>query len=166
MVSIPLHPVSGRSGAGDRLLRQLYTELRRAAKLVARRKGATLFRQGGRPRGAFLLSKGSARLWMYSDRGEAISFHLIKAPCVLGLPATVSGHTYNFTAVLTEASEVARLERPVILKVLHKHQGLALCVVDILSRGVAEMLDHHKRGVRRKAKKARSAMPVSTALRR
>jgi CRP-like cAMP-binding protein len=166
MVSIPLHPGSGRSQAGDRLLLRLYTELKRSGRIVARRKGAKLFRQGGRPRGAFLLASGQARLWMCSRTGTPISFHLISAPCVLGLPATVSAHPYNFTAVLTEDAQVVRLERKSIVKVLHKHQGLALCVVDLLSRGVSEMMAHHKQAARKPAQKARSAMPVSTALRR
>jgi CRP-like cAMP-binding protein len=166
MVSIPLHPGAGRSHAGDRLLRRFYLELKKAGKFVTRRKGATLFRQGGRPRGAFLLARGQARLWMTSRRGTPLGFHLISAPCVLGLPATFSDHPYNFNAVLTEDAQVARLSRASILKVLHKHQGLALCVVDILSHGVSEMMAHHKRDGRRSPQKARSAMPVSTALRR
>ena len=166
MVSIPLHPGSGRSHAGERLLRRLYLGLKKAAKFVDRRKGATLFRQGGRPRGAFLLARGQARLWMTSRRGTPLGFHFISAPCVLGLPATVSDHPYNFNAVLTADAQVACLSRQAILKVLHQHQGLALCVVDLLSQGVSEMMAHHKRDGRKVAQKARSAMPVSTALRR
>jgi CRP-like cAMP-binding protein len=167
MVSIPLHPGTGRSHAGDRLLRRLYLELKKSGKFTARRKGATLFRQGGRPRGAFLLTRGQARLWMSSRRGTPLGFHLISAPCVLGLPATVSSHPYNFTAVLTEDAQVACLQRQTILKVLHKHQGFALCVVELLSHGMSELMARHKQDVLRKSpQKARSAMPVSTALRR
>ena len=144
MVSIPLHPGRGRSKAGDRLLHRLYTELKKSGKFVARRKGARLFQQGGRPRGAFLLASGQARLWMSCKRGTPVSFHVISAPCMLGLPATVSAHPYNFTAVLTQDARVARLQRQAILKVLHKHHTLALCVVDILSHGVSDMMAHHK----------------------
>ena len=162
MVSIPL----GGASAGDRQLRRLYTELKKAGRFVARRKGAILFRQAGRPRGAFLLASGQARLWMSSKRGAPVSFHLISAPCVLGLPATVSAHPYNFTAVLTSDARVALLPRNRILKVLHEHQGLALCVVDLLSRGVQEMVSRHKGSAHKTPRKAQSAVPVSTALRR
>lgn len=166
MVSIPLHPGAGRSHAGDRLLRRLYLALKKAGKFTSRRKGATLFRQGGRPRGAFLLARGQARLWMTSKRGAPVGFHFVSGPCMLGLPATVSDHPYNFNAVLTADAQVARLPRQAILKVLHKHHSLALCVVDILSHGVSDMMAHHKRRARKSPQKARSAMPVSTALRR
>ncbi len=166
MVSISLHPAAGRSHAGERLLRRLYLELKKAGKLVARRKGAVLFRQGGRPRGAVLLARGQVRLWMTSRRGVPVAFHVISAPCILGLPATMSGHPYNFNAALTNDAQLALLPRKSILKVLHQHQGLALCVVEILSHGVSEMMGRHKRAARKVPQKARSAMPVSTALRR
>ncbi len=166
MVSIPLHPGAGRGHAAARSLRRLYLELKKTGKLVSRRQGATLFRQGGRPRGAFLLVRGQARLWMTSRHGSPVAFHFISGPCILGLPATVSDHAYNFNAVLTADAQVARLSRPAILKVLHQHQSLAWCVVDLLSHGVSELMAHHKRNGRRSPQKARSAMPVSTALRR
>lgn len=151
MVSIPLHPGRGQRQAGDRRLQRLYRELKQAATFVARRKGAVLFQQGMHSRAAYLLARGQARLWMRSDRGEALTFHLVSGPCILGLPATMSRKGYNFTAALTTDAQVARLTRKSILKVLQQHQNLALCVVEILGRGVAEMSAHPKRAARKTA---------------
>lgn len=162
MVSIPLNGAK----AGDRRLRRLFRELKNASSLVSRKKGSYLMRQGGKNHGACLLASGQARLSMRSDRGQTVAFHLISAPCVLGLPATLSRRPYNFTAVLSSDAQVACLDRDAVLAILRKHQSLALCVVEILGRGVSEMRAHPKRAPRKTAQKARSAVPVSTALRR
>jgi CRP-like cAMP-binding protein len=147
MVSIPLHGAK----TADRRLRRLYLELKKAGIFVARRRGAVLCRQAGRPRGAFLLSTGQARLWMESRHGDPVAFHAISAPCILALPATMAGHPYNFHAALTSDAQVARLDRKAILRVLEKHPGLAMCVVEVLGRGVVDMMKHPVRAVRKSA---------------
>ncbi len=142
MVSIPLPRAGSARNGNARALRRLYTELQKNARAVTRRRGAVLFRQGRPSRGVYLLTRGAARLWMTSPEGAELSSHAIAAPCMLGLPATMHGQPYNFSAQLTEDSGVARLEREDILSVLRRHHHLAVYVVEMLSQGVQEMVRH------------------------
>src|SRR5215469_10106075 len=68
-------------------------------------KGATLFVEGQSPRGVFILCSGRIKLSTSSADGRSLIVRIAEAGEVLGLPATVTGKSYELTAEVIEPTQ-------------------------------------------------------------
>lgn len=99
-------------------------------------QGSLLFQQGQPGRGVFLLRKGRARLVMCSRDGKRLLSRTTGPGSLLGLPASMSGQHYNFTAEFLEDSEVAFVRRKDIVESLRLRNQLCFTVVRGLGKEV------------------------------
>jgi CRP/FNR family cyclic AMP-dependent transcriptional regulator len=97
-------------------------------------KSATLFTEGQRPRGVFVLCTGRAKMSASSAGGKTIITKISEAGDVLGLSATISDRPYEVTAEMIEPGQANFITRDALLGFLRKHGEVALRVAEQLSR--------------------------------
>ena len=106
-------------------------------------KGATLFVEGQPSRGVFALCAGHVKLSTSSSDGRTLILRISEPGAVLGLPATISGRSYEATAYVIEPSQANFISRSDFLNFLREHGEAALRVAQELSdtyqNAVAEM---------------------------
>ena len=110
-----------------------------AARPVTEPKGAVLFRRDEPAFGIFLVQKGSISLRLESGEGKAILVRTATPGSIIGLPATLSGGRYSLTAVTREKSELALIDRPVLLALIKGDSSLGLELLRALGEEVAQM---------------------------
>jgi CRP/FNR family transcriptional regulator, cyclic AMP receptor protein len=87
-------------------------------------KGATLFVEGQPSRGVFILCSGRVKLSTSSADGRALILRIADPGEVLGLPATITGTSYELTADVIEPAQANFIARNEYLAFL-KENGLA-----------------------------------------
>ena len=106
-------------------------------------KGATLFVEGQAPRGVFIICSGKAKLSTSSADGRGLILRISEPGEVLGLPATVTGKTYELTAEVIEPTQANFISREDFLLFLREHAEVALRVAQQLGEtyhsAIAEM---------------------------
>jgi CRP/FNR family transcriptional regulator, cyclic AMP receptor protein len=106
-------------------------------------KGATLFVEGQSPRGVFVLCSGRVKLSTSSADGRTLILRISESGDVLGLPATVTGKSYELTAEVIEPTQANFIAREDFLRFLQDHGEAALRVAQQLGEtyhsAVAEM---------------------------
>src|SRR5215813_4749595 len=106
-------------------------------------KDATLFVEGQTPRGVFILCSGRVKLSTSSADGKSLIVRIAEPGEVLGLPATVTGKSYELTAEVIEPSQANFISRQDFLTFLREHGEAALRVAQQLGEtyhsAVAEM---------------------------
>jgi CRP/FNR family transcriptional regulator, cyclic AMP receptor protein len=106
-------------------------------------KGATLFVEGQSPRGVFILCNGHVKLSTSSADGRTLILRISDPGEVLGLPATVTGKTYELTAEVIEPTQANFITRQDFLNFLREHGEAALRVAQQLGEtyhsAIAEM---------------------------
>jgi len=117
------------------------SELLAKATLRSEPRGAVLFRRGEPSFGIFLVRKGSISLRLESGEGTAILDRTVTRDAIVGLPATLSGGRYSLTASTLEESELAFLERQVLLELVSSNPGIGLELVHTLGEEVVQMRD-------------------------
>lgn len=94
--------------------------------------GATLFVEGQTPRGVFILCSGRVKLSTTSAEGRTLILRIAEPGEVLGLPATVTGTSYELTVHVIEPSQANFVSRPNFLQFLREHGEAALRVAQQL----------------------------------
>jgi CRP/FNR family cyclic AMP-dependent transcriptional regulator len=106
-------------------------------------KGATLFVEGQSPRGVFILCSGKVKLSTTSADGRSLILRISEPGEVLGLPATVTGKSYELTADVIEPTQANFIRREDFLHFLREHGEAALRVAQQLGEtyhsAIAEM---------------------------
>jgi len=106
-------------------------------------KGATLFVEGQPSRGVFILCAGHVKLSTSSADGRTLILRISEPGDVLGLPATISGRSYETTADVIEPTQANFITRSDFVNFLREHGEAALRVAQELSdtyqNAVAEM---------------------------
>src|SRR6201998_3873690 len=74
-------------------------------------KGATLFVEGQPARGVFILCSGRVKLSTSSAGGKTLILRISEPGEVLGLPATVTGTSYELTADVIEPTQANFISR-------------------------------------------------------
>src|ERR1700739_3383646 len=74
-------------------------------------KGATLFVEGQPARGVFVLCSGRVKLSTSSADGKTLILRISEPGEVLGLPATVTGTSYELTADVIEPTQANFISR-------------------------------------------------------
>ena len=106
-------------------------------------KGATLFVEGQSPRGVFILCSGRIKLSTTSTDGRSLIVRIAEAGEVLGLPATVTGKSYELTEEVIEPAQANFIARQDFLGFLREYGEAALRVAQQLGEtyhsAIAEM---------------------------
>jgi CRP/FNR family cyclic AMP-dependent transcriptional regulator len=106
-------------------------------------KGATLFVEGQAGRGVFILCNGRVKLSTSSVDGKTLIVRIAEPGEVLGLPATVTGKSYELTADVLEPAQANFISRTDFLSFLRDHGEVSLRVAQQLGEtyhaAVAEM---------------------------
>jgi CRP/FNR family cyclic AMP-dependent transcriptional regulator len=106
-------------------------------------KGATLFVEGQSPRGVFVLCGGRVKLSTSSADGRSLILRISEPGEILGLPATVTGKSYELTAEVVEPTQANFISRTDFLLFLREHGEAALRVAQQLGEtyhsAIAEM---------------------------
>jgi len=106
-------------------------------------KGATLFVEGQPARGVFILCSGHVKLSTSSADGKTLILRIAEPGEVLGLPATVTGASYELTADIIEPAQANFIARTEFLKFLKDNGEAALRVARQLGEtyhsAIAEM---------------------------
>jgi CRP/FNR family transcriptional regulator, cyclic AMP receptor protein len=96
-------------------------------------KGATLFVEGQKPRGVFILCNGRVKLSTSSADGKTLILRVPEKGEVLGLAATVSGQPYQASAEVLEPAQANFIARNDFLEFLKTYGEAALRVAQQLS---------------------------------
>jgi len=97
-------------------------------------RGATLFMEGQRVRGAFVLCSGKAKLSAASRDGKIIITKISEHGDVLGLNATISNRPYEVTAKMVEPGQANFIPADALLQFFHDYGEVGLRVAQQLSR--------------------------------
>jgi len=97
-------------------------------------KTAMLFIEGQQPRGVFVLCSGKAKLYTCSREGKTFITKISEHGDILGLNATVSNRCYEASAEIIEPGQANFIERAEFLRFLHENAGIAMRVMEQLSR--------------------------------
>jgi len=95
-------------------------------------RGATLFVEGQAPRGVFILCSGKIKLSTTSADGRTLILRVAEPGEVLGLPATITGKSYELTGDVIEPSQANFVSRADFLQFLREHGEAALRVAQQL----------------------------------
>ena len=96
-------------------------------------KGATLFVEGQKPRGVFILCNGRVKLSTSSADGKTLILRVPEKGEILGLAATVSGQPYQASAEVLEPAQANFIARNDFLEFLKAYGEAALRVAQQLS---------------------------------
>jgi CRP/FNR family cyclic AMP-dependent transcriptional regulator len=100
---------------------------------VAYPKGTILFVQGQKPLGVFIICNGRVNLSASSADGKPLVIRRAEPGEAIGLPATISGKSYELTAEALEPLQSNFIPRDVFLQFLREDGDAALRVAEILS---------------------------------
>src|SRR6201998_695848 len=95
-------------------------------------KGATLFVEGQPARGVFILCNGRVKISTSSADGKTLILRISEPGEVLGLPATVTGSSYELTADIIEPAQANFIARNDFLNFLRENGDAALRVAQQL----------------------------------
>jgi CRP/FNR family transcriptional regulator, cyclic AMP receptor protein len=97
-------------------------------------RGAILFMEGQKGRGAFVLCTGKAKLSASSREGKTIITKISEHGDVLGLSATISDRPYEVTAEMIAPGQANFIAADALLRFLNEYGEVALRVAQQLSR--------------------------------
>jgi CRP/FNR family transcriptional regulator len=95
-------------------------------------RGTVLFRQGDAAMGVYLLTRGTAKLFLTSDSGEKLTLRTAGPGNLLGLSAAISGNAHLLTAELIEDADISFIPTSEALDFLRKRSDLCFNVVQML----------------------------------
>jgi CRP/FNR family transcriptional regulator len=95
--------------------------------------GRTLFREGTRARGIFVLCEGKVKLSVCSQSGKRLTLRVAGPGEVLGLSASLCNGPYELTAEMVDDARVAMINRKDLLQFLNDHRETCLQLAQLLS---------------------------------
>lgn len=95
-----------------------------------------LFRQGETTPGCYLVMSGILRLFMESPAGQKITEREVGAGCIVGLPATINGHSLSLSCNVIEDAELVFLSRQNLAAMMKSDIAAAMKILDLLSTEV------------------------------
>jgi CRP/FNR family transcriptional regulator, cyclic AMP receptor protein len=96
-------------------------------------RGTTLFNEGGRSNGVFVICTGQVKLFCISKEGKTLILKIAMPGDVLGLGAVISGSAYEVTAETLEPTQIKSIPREDFLAFLEKHGEGSLHAAKALS---------------------------------
>jgi CRP-like cAMP-binding protein len=116
----------------------LQTIILRNAETLHVKKGNTLFREGEKVRGVFLLVSGKVDLLLHSAGLVSLERHAVPG-CLLGVPASINHHPYSLTAVVKEDAELRFISVEALAELMKREPSLTMKLVTMLSEEVRSM---------------------------
>ncbi len=124
-------------------------------------RGTTLFQEGQKARGVFVVCTGRVRLSVCSASGKRIILGTAAPKEVLGLSASLSNSPHEVTAEALEDADVAVVSRKDLLRFLHSHCEACLQVMQVLSYDLHVAYDRLRAiGLRRRRRAPKARGPV------
>lgn len=105
----------------------------RVSSTATYRRKVTLFVEGEKPRGVFVLRTGMAKLTTCSTIGRTIVIRLAEPGDVLGLNAVVSNRPYAATAEMMASGQVDFVDQDSLRRLMKANADFALAVTEQLS---------------------------------
>ena len=96
-------------------------------------RGTTLFSEGGRSNGVFVICTGQVKLFCTSKEGKTLILKIAIPGDVLGLGAVISGSAYEVTGETLEPTQIKSIPRDDFLSFLEKHGEGSLHAAKALS---------------------------------
>jgi CRP-like cAMP-binding protein len=117
---------------------QLQTIILRHSETVHATRGTTLFREGEKVSGMYLIVKGTVDLLLHS--AGLVSLQRSATPgCLLGVPASINKHPYSLTAVVREDAELRFISVQELGELMKRETSLTMQLVTMLSEEVRAM---------------------------
>jgi CRP/FNR family cyclic AMP-dependent transcriptional regulator len=96
-------------------------------------RGMTLFHEGGRSKGVYVVCTGQVKLFCTSKEGKTLILKIAMPGDVLGLGAVLSDSTYEVTAETIQPAQIKSIGREEFLPFLEKHGEGSLHAAKALS---------------------------------
>ena len=96
-------------------------------------RGVTLFDEGGRSKGVYVVCTGQVKLFCTSKEGKTLILKIAMPGDVLGLGAVLSNSTYEVTAETIQPTQIKSIGREEFLRFLDKHGEGSLHAAKALS---------------------------------
>lgn len=132
--------------------KDLLTALQSCCRTVQKLKHTVLFHRGEASYGMFLVLSGSVSLDFGVDARSPLNSSCGPGALV-GLPATITGHSYSMTATVTQDAELGFLTARELKALLHERPELCAELLAILAAKLA-YTDQVKKAVLTKVDKA------------
>jgi CRP/FNR family transcriptional regulator, polysaccharide utilization system transcription regulator len=117
---------------------QLTSIILRNSETVHAKAGTTLFREGEKVRGMYLVVSGKVDLLLHS--AGLVSMQRQAMPgCLLGVPASINHHPYSLTAKVCEEAELRFVSTQELAKLMKAEPTLTMQLVTMLSEEVRAM---------------------------
>jgi CRP/FNR family transcriptional regulator, polysaccharide utilization system transcription regulator len=117
---------------------QLTSIILRHSETVHAKAGTTLFREGEKVRGMYLVVSGKVDLLLHS--AGLVSMQRQAMPgCLLGVPASINHHPYSLTAKVCEEAELRFVSTQELAKLMKAEPTLTMQLVTMLSEEVRAM---------------------------
>ena len=116
--------------------KELIEVLEKRSSTVLCTEARSLFVQGGKPAGLYILRKGSASLTMESPTGGSLMSITLHPGSLLGLPALIGNEPYTMTALAEKDAELGFVTREDFNSLMLTEPSLAVRVLRILAAEV------------------------------
>lgn len=116
--------------------KELFDSLAAHGETFVCTENQTLFRQGERPSGLYLVQGGEAALMLLSPGGNILYSFPALAGSVLGLPAVIEDVPYTLSAIARKGSQIAVVESGSFRELLGRKPHLYPSVLSILASEV------------------------------
>ncbi len=113
---------------------ELAAELEEISYTLLFPTGSVLFAEGDVARGVFILGSGRVKMSICSGDGKTLILRLAEPGDVLGIPATLSGNSYEVTACAIGPCRCAFVKRDQFLRLMNAHKEICLGVAEQLRR--------------------------------
>jgi CRP/FNR family transcriptional regulator, cyclic AMP receptor protein len=128
--------------------------------------GRTLFREGTKACGIFVLCEGNVKLSVCSQSGKRLTLRIAGPGEVLGLSASLCNGPYELTAEIVGDAQVAMINRKDLLQFLNDHREISLQLAQLLSGDLRLAYDRVRaiglgRGRRRRPLRDQGRFPVT-----
>ena len=96
-------------------------------------KGATLFQQGSRAEGIYLVESGEVSVLLSTSRSQRQLVDVAGSGTILGLSESMTAETHRITAVAADETTAVFIPREEFLAFLHEHCDYCMQIVRLLS---------------------------------
>lgn len=96
-------------------------------------KGATLFQQGSRAEGVYLVESGEVSMLLSTNRSQRQLVEVAGSGTILGLSESMTAENHRITAVAADETSVVFIPREEFLAFLQGHCDFCMQIVRLLS---------------------------------
>jgi CRP-like cAMP-binding protein len=132
----------------NRSLTEFVHSLESVKSIVNLPKHAKLLEEGQMPEGIFVLLRGSVKLFVSLKGGKMLILRVVQSGEVLGLSATMSSKSAEYTAETLSPTQFIYVPRKDFLALLEEHPEICISVVEVLSHQLREAVNmiHYSSG--------------------